>query len=216
MLSWRTGGCEDEHLVVCFQCGAANTPGNTSCHSCGAQLPASDPEAHAEAPEGRSVTCIHCGGSNVEGTAECVHCQAQLPMLDDATRNHSSSSVTGLYESFCNGCERARQGQWSTAEFRDWLVAIRAKFDQRKDAYVETVRESDYYYVQEEEVNLCMTGVFEYEEAMDALSNFAESGDLTMLDQALQTMWEANEKINDSMRLNREHRRRLEEEWGYM
>lgn len=204
-------------MVVCFQCGAANTPGNPNCHGCGAELPVTKPDDPDDgAPAGQPVVCIHCGNENAAGTTECIHCNAVLPILDAATRNQSSSSVTGLYESFCNGCERVRRGEWTPVEFRDWLVAIRVKFETRKNDYVEEVRESDYYYVQEDEVNLCMTGVFEYEEAMEKLDEFVNSGDMALLDQSLQIMWEANEKINDSMRMNREHRRRLEEEWGYM
>ena len=150
------------------------------------------------------------------GTTECLHCGGILPVMDGATRNSSSAGLTGLYDDFVKGCERVRSQEWSLAEFRDWLVAVRAKWESRKEHYIETVRQTDYFYVQEDEVTLCMTGFFEYEDAMDALASFAESGDLAVLDTALADMWEANEKINEALRWNREYRRKLEEEWGYM
>ena len=63
-----------------------------------------------------------------------------------------------------------------------------------------------------------MTGILEYEESMEMMRLFAANHEIEMavLDAALQKMWDGNEKCNEAMRINRDFRAKLEEDWGYM
>ena len=63
-----------------------------------------------------------------------------------------------------------------------------------------------------------MTGILEFEEAMEMMKLFADNDetDFSVLDAALQKMWDGNEMCNEAMRINRDFRAKLEEDWGYM
>ena len=136
--------------------------------------------------------------------------------MDLTTHSSSTGEITALYDCMTRAAENVRSKKWTIEEFGNWLTAMKTTVDHRRDDYVETVKETDYYEYRDDEVELTMTGVLEYYEGLELMTEFVSSQDFARLDDALGRMWEGNVKINEAMRANRDFRRDLEECWGYM
>ncbi|GMU51397.1 MAG: hypothetical protein AMXMBFR33_05430 [Candidatus Xenobia bacterium] len=162
------------------------------------------------------IVCLSCGHANETGTGFCVQCNARLPKIDATSVSSGTGHITGRYEQIRDAAEKARSGQWSASEFGEFIKNLFEFLEKHKEGIVSYVRETGYYDYGNEEVNLGMTGVEKFEEGLEALYHFSESGDAHLIDQGLSVIWEGNEMINEAMRENRAARRRLEEEWGYM
>lgn len=213
-------------MQVCFHCGAANSPDAKECHQCSASLVASEeptPEANevAEPAEGHAYTeCPQCGVPVQPSDRICVNCQFVLfavdPVERPAPKTHDRD-ITDRYDEFAARVQLVRNGQLSREDFGKWLGNIRQLLLNQRERYVDMIRTANYYDDSSDEVDMSMTGIFEYEEAMEMMSLFASSeADISALDGALQKMWEGNEKINEAARINRQFRAQLEEDWGYM
>ena len=211
-------------MQVCFHCGAANSPEARACHSCGASLGGGEEEAVVEQgtePEAEGQShCPNCGTDVQPGDQVCPNCQTPLyttdPIDRPAPKNHERD-VTDRYDDFAAKVQMVRAGSMSREQFGAWLNNIRQLLLNQRERYVEMIRTADYYNDSRDEVDMSMTGILEYEEAMEMMAVFASSdSDISALDIALQKMWEGNEKINEAARINREFRAQLEEDWGYM
>lgn len=162
------------------------------------------------------VVCIHCGQQNIPDSAECNNCGAVIPQMDRSTYFRTHDTITERYDEFRVAAEKARAGEWSPQELKQWLENMETMLAKRRDYLINVIKGADYYEYRSEEVELGVTGVFDYEEGMNMMSSFIEDGNPMHLDVGLEKIWEGNEKINEAMRMNREFRRKLEEEWGYM
>lgn len=207
-------------MIVCFHCGAANSPGKTHCHSCQAPLPGGGGGGGESSSSGdgndQPVVCLHCGERNTGGTLECPHCGAGLPRMDHSTQSRSFDTITERYDQFRSAGMKAKSGEWSRHELQEWLGQMSKRLAARAQFLIDTIRQTGYYDYRSDEVDMGMTGVLDYEEGMELMRQFVEDGNPLHIDDALEKIWEGNEKINEAMRMNREFRRQLEEEWGYM
>ncbi len=186
-------------MQVCFFCGAANSPGKKECHSCGQAFPSAEGSSGPTA-----ATATLEADSGPDGTP------AIPPKAHD-------QDFTARYDEFAGQVEAVRNGKVSREGFSDWLRSMRLKLEQMRDEYVIMVKESGYYQVHSDEVDMGMTGMFDFEEAMDSMELFANGeAEQGVLDSSLLQMWEGNEKVNEALRLNRAFRAQLEEDWGYM
>lgn len=234
-------------MQVCFHCGAANSSGSPECHSCGQPLPGGEsppPVATAIAPpdpspssegsashepaawgdpppnDGAVKNCPFCDATVPADTTKCPHCQLNIgsndPLNLPAPRGHEID-LTHRYDEFARNVEAVRLGTISREGFSNWLNATKIKLEEQRNIYMEMIRDSGYYDHHPDEVDLGLTGILEFEEAMEAMLAFAHGHvEQSILDAALLVMWEGNEKVNEAMRLNRGFRAQLEEDWGYM
>ncbi len=136
--------------------------------------------------------------------------------MDRSTYYRTHDTIVSRYEDFRKAADKARSGQWSPQEFKQWLDKMVQDLSGRRDYYVKVIKDTDYYDYRDEEVDMGMTGVLDYEAGMEEMAEFVEDQNPLHLDVALEKIWEGNEKINEAMRMNREFRRKLEEEWGFM
>ncbi|MFA5504956.1 MAG: zinc ribbon domain-containing protein [Vulcanimicrobiota bacterium] len=210
-------------MQVCFFCGSANSPEAKVCHSCSQQL-AADEEQSSEKVSAREASedeCPFCGNSIEPGADKCPHCQTILlsedPLDRPAPKTHEID-ITGRYDEFAGRVQKMRNQEMTRLQFSNWLDHIQRSLLNQRDRYVELIQSSGYYEYGSAEVDMGMTGILEYEEAMEMMKLFADSEetDFAVLDSALQKMWDGNEKCNEAMRINRDFRAKLEEDWGYM
>lgn len=234
-------------MQVCFFCGAANSPGSPECHSCGQPLPgggepppsepvaasvepSNPPQASAstdgtepldpDALSGEVKNCPFCDATVPVETTKCPHCQLNIDAKDPlnlpAPRGHEND-LTHRYDDFAKQVEAVRLGSIQREDFSTWLKTIKGKLEGQRNNYMEMIRDSGYYDHHSDEVDLGLTGILDFEEAMEAMGAFANGdAEQSILDAALLLMWEGNEKLNEAMRLNRNFRAQLEEDWGYM
>lgn len=164
------------------------------------------------------IICLVCGAENAPKTNACSSCGANLPKMDYSTSTATATGgrVTERFDQFQQACHKVKMGEWNQEEFSTWLQVIHNTLTEKANGYVSHIQDSGYFEYQMEEVEMSFTGLEDYENGMQHLWQYTETGDVSHLDQGLQLIWEGNEKINESMRLNRQFRRGLEEEWGYM
>lgn len=113
----------------------------------------------------------------------------------------------GKFEQIREACERAKTGDWSHEELAGFVQALLGKLRAQKDAIAEYVAETAYEGQQEVEVGL--TGAKKFEEGLEKI---LASKEPAALDDGLKLVEEGNHLINQAMGLNREERRKLEEE----
>jgi hypothetical protein len=211
-------------MQVCFTCGAANPPGAAQCEGCGADLPAGQgaapPPPPVEEPAAVDNSCPFCGQTVEPDAVECPHCRLSLdakdPLNAPAPRGHADN-MTGRYEEFQRKVEGLRMGTTTPEAFIDWLADIRVKLASKRDGYIDTVQKMGYYDTHPQEVDIAVEGITAFGEAVEEMWDFTlGQTDISGLDSALAAMWQANEKINEAMRMNRGFRAQLEDDWGYM
>lgn len=211
-------------MQVCFTCGAPNPPTAPQCEACGADLPAgqgpppSPPAADTEEPV--EHRCPYCARDVEPEATECPHCKLNLdardPLNQPAPRGHADN-MTGRYEEFQSKVEGLRTGAVSPEAFIEWLAKIRVLLVAKRDSYIKTVAEMGYYDAHPDEVELAIAGIYAFEDAVEEMWAFTlGETEQSALDNALAAMWQANEQINEAMRLNRGFRAQLEDDWGFM
>jgi hypothetical protein len=210
-------------MQVCFFCGSANSPDAKECHACSQPLGAAQ-EQPADKTSVQTLEapneCPNCGHPLEQGVEECGNCQMPLvsddPLDRPAPKSHDQD-ITSRYDEFASRVQLVRDGRMTREQFGTWLGTIRKSLVGQRDRYIEMIKTSGYYEFSSDEVDMGMTGILDYEEGMEMMSEFANNGaDFSVLDKALQRMWDGNEKCNEAMRINREFRAQLEEDWGYM
>lgn len=140
-----------------------------------------------------------------------------LPKIDPNQNMSGVGHQTGRYEQIKDACDRVRTNNWSLDEFGQFIQNLFQFLESQKDAIVGYVKETGYFEYGSQEVEMGMTGVQRYEEGLELIYSYIEDGvPESVLDQGLAIIWEGNEMINEAMRENRQARRKLEEEWGYM
>lgn len=212
-------------MQVCFHCGAANSPEAKVCHSCAASLGGSDDEdndapdvdGHGDDP---SIDCPNCGFAISASSHNCPSCGFVIYSQDSTDRPAPKSherDITDRYDQFAERVQSIRDGRISLAQFGTWLETTKRNLLGQRERYYEMIKVSGYYEDSEDEVNMGMTGILDYEEAMEMMASVVTGeSELGALDTALEKMWEGNEKCNEAARINRRFRAQLEEDWGYM
>lgn len=214
-------------MQVCFTCGAPNPPDAAQCEACGADLPMGQAAAQAAAPPletpmptAEDSRCPFCNGLVEPDATECPHCKLNLdarsPLNAPAPRGHVDN-LTGRYEEFQSKVEGLRTGACKPEAFLEWLSKIRIVLADKRETYIRTVREMGYYDTRPDEVEVATNAILDFEDAVEDMWAFTlGQTDVSGLDNALAKMWEANERINVAMRMNRDFRAGLEDDWGFM
>jgi hypothetical protein len=171
-------------------------------------------------PQATDSRCPFCNGLVDPQATECPHCKLSLdakgPLNQAAPRAHTDS-LTARYEEFQSKVEGLRTGAVTPAAFIEWLANIRVKMAEKRQQYIDTVREIGYFDTRQEEVEVASNGILDFEEAIEDMWAFTlGETDVSGLDNALAKMWQANERINEAMRMNREFRAGIEDDWGFM
>lgn len=212
-------------MQVCFFCGSANGPDAKVCHSCSQPL-GSDEEQTSDNGVAHDIAlteCPYCGNEVGPDDDECGNCKSTLVSADPLDRPAPKSherDITSRYDDFADKVQQVRDGRMTRKQFSTWLDTMNRSMSNQRDRYVELIRTSGYYEFGSDEVDMGMTGILQYEEALEMMTLFAknedEEEDMGVLDAALRKMWHGNEMCNEAMRINRDFRAKLEEDWGYM
>ncbi len=113
------------------------------------------------------------------------------------------------YEQIREACDRLRTGALSPEEMDHFIQALLGKLRSQKEAIAGYVDETGYRDNSAREVEAGLTGAQKFE---DGLERILASKEPAALDDGLKLISEGTELINEAMGLNREERRKLEEE----
>lgn len=164
------------------------------------------------------IVCLVCGTTCDAGPKNCPKCGAIFPKMDFSTSASSlgGGKETGRFNSFQDACRKVKTGQWTGEEFANFLFSVQGILQQMAAEHVAWLEESGYAELSIDEVEMHLSGIEDYEVGMETLAQFVDTGDMSLIDQGLQIIWEGNEKINEGQRLSLLFRKSLDEEWGYM
>lgn len=165
------------------------------------------------------ITCVLCGFENPPTSTICDRpgCGAKLPRLEQTATETKRAKVTDRYDRFKSAVDRVRSGEWTMDDFRAFLEEIDKLLAVKRKAYFDVVTESGYTEYASEEVDLGSGGIEDYEKGLALMWQFAsEEAPDAVLEQALDHMWDGNEKLNKAMTLNRALRKELTEQFGYI
>ena len=163
------------------------------------------------------ITCLTCGTTNPPSAMLCTQCKSSLKRMSPGGGPLAAvpgGRVVERYEMFKDVCQKVKMGAMGPDEFLAWLAPTYEVMNQRANAYVSYMEETGYYEYQNEEVELSFEGLEDYDTGVQELFSYCSDGDISHIDAGLQFMWDGNEKVNEAMRLNRQFRKGLEEDWG--
>jgi hypothetical protein len=159
------------------------------------------------------MKCFDCEFDNPEEEKWCLACGAPLadrrPSLEidyEATR--------GRYNQFKNASEMARSGQWTPVQFSKFMEDISAFLAKKSQEIMELIQTTNY--VQDggaDEVQVGLSGIEIFERGMEEMYHYSQDQESEHLEQGLRMIWEGNQLILEAMRINRENRRLLIEQW---
>lgn len=124
--------------------------------------------------------------------------------------------VSGRMGQFVDAVNNVKGGAWSAEEFLEFLQNMFVVLQEKRVGTEALIEESHYDEFCQEEVELGLQGMEQFEEGMQEMSLFLEDGEVAHLDVGLASINHGNELLNDAMRVNRASRRKLEDEWGLM
>ena len=164
------------------------------------------------------IICLVCGSENQPNQKNCAKCHAVIPKMDYSTSTSAITGgrVTGRFELFQDAVRKLKMAEWTPDEFGHLVENMQNLLGNLASSYVMFVEESGHADNSIDEVEMCFSGIEDYEAGMATLISYLDTGDMSLLDTGLQLIWDGNEKINEGQRLNLEFQRTLEEEWGYM
>lgn len=154
------------------------------------------------------TACAACGFINPSKESLCLACGlglARAPQTVDPTEER--------YRRIASNVEQLRQGHVTLEQFVDFIEAMQHTVTEEGQALCDYFETSGYYQESPLEVETGVAGLQSYEVGLSELRQFAEDLDETHLEAGLQTVREGNDKILEAMRLNRERRDRLADEW---
>ncbi len=207
-------------MKVCLNCGHPNDSGAEVCENCQSPFSVADSnleEVTEQAAEllGKADTCcIYCGSSNPSGLKKCQSCQATLVQLDMSSEDRHVVERTEVFDKAQKNINDFRHNRMSREDFEKWVEAFGLKLNEQADGLTNLIRETGYFEANPEEVEMGMTGVFDYLEGVDLLRVYLIEGDVSLLEGALSKMWEGNLKVNESLKINREFVQDLRQSLG--
>ena len=113
------------------------------------------------------------------------------------------------FEQIREACDRLRSGACSPEELDGFIQSLLGRLRTQKEAIAGYVDETGYRETASAEVQAGLTGAQKFE---DGLERILASKEPAALDDGLKLISEGTELINEAMGLNREERRKLEEE----
>lgn len=148
--------------------------------------------------------------------------------------------ITGRYNDFAKQIEALQEGKLPLEDFARWFYSTRDVMNRSRKDFVKlirglefedvdltrvqtledleaiTVQKTDYFKSREEEVTTAVEGMLDYEAGMELIAQFLEqeSEGHQALHEALQRMWDGNQKCNLALKMNRAYREELAAEFS--
>lgn len=165
------------------------------------------------------VMCVVCSTQNSGSQANCKSCGAKLPKMVSEGQSLTHKPVTSRLDQFKKATGDVLAGKQTVAEFAEWLEKIQETLRSCREGYLAACKE--YSELSEgddpvEEVDLCTSGMDDFEAGMEELWNYVDSEDASHAHSGLELIERGNNKINEARAKNRERRNEMADEFGYV
>ncbi|HEY3997986.1 MAG TPA: hypothetical protein VGO93_03935 [Candidatus Xenobia bacterium] len=156
--------------------------------------------------------CRECGFDNAEEERYCQACNSDLAYQDMQSPG-ADDRQTARYRALKDASDKTVAGQMTLHDFEDFLQTQTRRLQEQAHQVMSEVHESKYDEESPDEVNLGLEGIHGYEQAYNTSYQYVSDQSQEHLEQGLAIAWEANEKLLAAMRLNREQRQAILEEF---
>ncbi|MGE0488676.1 MAG: zinc ribbon domain-containing protein [Vulcanimicrobiota bacterium] len=153
--------------------------------------------------------CTKCGSQNPMTEAVCTNCGARLPKMakvEDEVQ-YAPGSINVTLKKFENALDKFSHGEWSGDEYLDFLVMMHENMRTRSDRILDFAEFTNYIEWSPDEMGKVMEGINEWEVAVEHMIEHVENELYDALDDIMQVMRAANDKLIEALRLNREFRK---------
>ena len=152
------------------------------------------------------TACVDCGHENPPSESHCQACNGNLQAALQA--------ATGMWiDRLQEATDGHLHGQLSAEQLRTHLLTLEETLAARAREVVETIEGNDYQLEHEAEVNAGIAGIQAVEQGLAEVWQYQEDGDRERLAAGLAEARRGLEMIREAMRLNREAKATLAEEW---
>lgn len=152
------------------------------------------------------MLCIECGHLNDSLAEICEKCGVTLPDRE----THPPRLERNFYD-LEKACNKVRSLEMSSGEFRDFLCRLENQFNKTLDDLNKMEIPAEYRQEMSEEMSTGIGGIKLYLEALHEMHSYLDTRDSLYLDRGLGMARDANNRINDALRLNYENYRAIQE-----
>lgn len=158
------------------------------------------------------LICVRCGAENSDTSKFCNNCQAALPQIPAASRGHRDpDKVMDRFYQVEEAVKATKSGEWTVDEYADFLDNISEVLAQKEDEIRAIELPDDLYEEFSDELESGFEGMALFNEGINHLMSYVEDQDTSHLDYGMDLCLQGSEKLNDAMRLNRLHKKKLED-----
>lgn len=163
------------------------------------------------------LTCVRCGTENEAHETVCSNCGAKLPKLAqmDDTQKYAPGSITGTLSRFQDAAAKVRGGEWNEEELADFVEYMFLTLNSLQLQYRAFVDHTRYVEDSPAEVRMVHEGMEEFEAGVEHFYAYIQEGEEAYLDEGLEMMRQANDKLIEGLRLNREYRKGIADQLDF-
>lgn len=152
------------------------------------------------------MLCTECGHLNYPDERICEKCNKPLP-----DRDTPPPRLEKTYYELESACEKIKKREMSSGEFRDHLIKLENYFRKTLDDIDKMDIPSDIMDEAKPEINIGTAGIKLYLEALIELTLYLDTKHDIYLDRGLGMAKDANNRINEALRMNFESYRAIQE-----
>ncbi|MCQ2735878.1 MAG: hypothetical protein MJ234_01490 [bacterium] len=159
------------------------------------------------------MLCLMCGHDNPETATVCMNCKTPIHKLSQMTSSAPPAKVTDRYMQIKAASDSVLAGAMSIDDYARFLHDTINVLAQKEQEIREVEIPEESYEEFADELNMGYQGIDMYNEGLEFLLRYTEDGDPVNISHGMGLIFDGNERINEAMRINRENRRKIEEEY---
>lgn len=152
------------------------------------------------------MLCVECGHIGDSFDKSCEKCGADYP-----DREKAPPKIESTYFDLEKSCKNIRERNISSGDFRDKLNSMQSKFQTLLKDVENTPIPEEYRQEMQQELNTGIDGIKLYLEALSEMHQYLETRDNIFLDRGLAMAKDANNRLNEALRMNFESYRAIQE-----
>ncbi len=158
------------------------------------------------------LVCVRCGTENTEGVKFCINCQSVLPQIPAASRPPSTPEmIMDRFYQVEEAVKSIRSEEWTIDEFADYMENMAEVLAQKEEDIRSIDLPDDLYEEFAEELEIGFEGMALFIEGVNHLIDYVDDPNPEHLEYGLDLCRKGGEKVNEAIRLNKQHTDRLKE-----
>jgi hypothetical protein len=152
-----------------------------------------------------------CGQDNSEELTVCPNCNAPMPKKQSGISSAPPAKVYDRYNKIKTYAEQVQSGEIPPGEFKDFLLKTKEILVTKEKDIKEIEIPQEYYNDFLYEMEMGFTGLKLFYDGIEELLLYVSGKNEEHMTKGLELVHEGNDRVNEAMSINREHRRQMEE-----